>query len=89
MKNVHESTQERNFFSNVQNISGKNFRFDFSVLQLTVTCYDIYVFFFIIITVIMTIITLYKAARLNRNFMEKEEGRGKVKEGALYPSRYT
>jgi hypothetical protein len=67
------------FFSNVKNISGKNFRVDFSVLQLIVTCYDIYIFFLIIIAVIINIITLYKAARLNRNFLEVEEGRRKIK----------
>ena len=38
-----------------------------------VTCYDIYVFFFIIMTVV-TIITLEKAARLNLNLLEREEG---------------
>ena len=54
-----------------------------------VTCYDIYVFFFIIITVIITIITLEKAARLNLNFLEAEEEREKLQEGILFPSRYT
>jgi len=68
---------------------GKNFRFDFSVLQVMVTYFDIYVFFFIIITVIITIITLREAARLNLNFLEAVEGRGKAQEGNLFLSRYT
>jgi len=54
-----------------------------------VTYFDIYVFFFIIITVIITIITLREAARLNLNFLEAVEGRGKAQEGNLFLSRYT
>jgi hypothetical protein len=61
---------KRNFISNDQSISGKNFRRDFSLLQVMVKCYVIYVFFFIIIIFIITIIT-YLLTRWSRVVLEK------------------
>lgn len=40
--NLHQSAEERNFVSDNQHISGKNFRCEFSCLQLMVVCDHIY-----------------------------------------------
>jgi hypothetical protein len=44
IKNLHQSTEERNFISSDQNISGKNFGFYLSLSQITLVGDNIYIF---------------------------------------------
>jgi hypothetical protein len=52
LEDWHPSAEERNFVSDDQNLSGKNFIFDFSLLQI-VACDHIS--FIIIITITVTV----------------------------------
>ena len=69
------SKEECNLISNDQNILGKYFRFDVSLLQIIAVCDDIYILVFVVIVVAAAVVVFGVVS-----------GEGRVKRRHLYPS---